>query len=459
MIDIQIAGAGAGKTYGLAKIVLSRFNEIKPNNKIYALTYTNSAKAEIELEVSKQNNGFIPDNILIQTVHSFLLNEIIFPYSSFILKIPYKKSSRIYLGNNRGYAAKKIKDLKDAGEIHVDKVYLTAKQILDKENSKNKTKKQKLKVDKVLSILNTCIDSIFIDEVQDLDKDGLVAFKALGCNGVSMYMTGDPKQAIKYPKAFTGFLDENKRDENINYLPIDNSTRRVPTEVLVQSNRFCYPGQEQINVERVKGSINYIESNCVEFSAFIKSHIQSNDSLVYIDKKNGNYRTNKNKRYSFPSVIEEKIRLSNHKRDDELIVKAAYSEFYDEISLGYTKAIGNLLKKYDIPYDKTEYAQLCELCKLVEAKPSQYLIKSIEAVKGLEAKTCIFILTPNTYKYLIHEELNKTQIFNKEWKKLYVALTRTKKKLILVLDHELFPKHDIDVVKKKLEDISIDSYI
>jgi superfamily I DNA/RNA helicase len=88
----------------------------------------------------------------------------------------------------------------------------------------------------------------------------------------------------------------------------------------------------------------------------------------------------------------------------------------------------------------------------------KYNISSIDAVKGLEADTCIIILTPNTYEYFIQKNLKDEQYFNKEWKKLYVALTRTKRELILVLDHKLFPKHNMESVKGSLESLGISRF-
>ncbi|MGQ4869539.1 UvrD-helicase domain-containing protein, partial [Aeromonas caviae] len=84
MIEVQIAGAGAGKTYGLAKSLIEHIKACTNHKKTFALTYTNTATVKIEQEIIKQN-GFIPPNLCIQTVHSFLLNEIIYPFSSFTL--------------------------------------------------------------------------------------------------------------------------------------------------------------------------------------------------------------------------------------------------------------------------------------------------------------------------------------------------------------------------------------
>jgi superfamily I DNA/RNA helicase len=457
MIDIQIAGAGAGKTYGLAKLILQRMNDVKPHNKIFALTYTNSAKSKIERELCKQNNGKFPDNVIVETVHGFLLNEVIFSFSAYILSVPYNKSSIIYLGSNPQFKNVKIKRLKEEAIIHVEVVYLVTKQILDKNNAKNKSKKQQTKVDNVLSILNVCIDSIFIDEVQDLDKDALIAFKALGDSGIFVHMTGDPKQAIKYPKAFTDFLSENNGGKDINCLPIDNSTRRVPNAILEQSNRFCYPDQKQKNeYEKRTGVVKYIESINEKFSDFIEHHSSCNTSLVYIDKKAGNYSTSRRKRFSFPIEIEAKIKNSNHQRDNELMVRAAYSEFCEAAMKDHKQAISNLCKKFSIPYNNAEYAQLHELCNKIDSEPAKFTIRSIDAVKGLEADTCIFILTDNTYEYFI-QNIEKGKYFNKVWKQLYVALTRAKKELILVVDHDLFSKHEIKDVKSNLEKFSVGS--
>ena len=100
MIEIQIAGAGAGKTYGLAEALIVHIKACTTHKKTFALTYTNSATAKIEQEIIKQH-GFIPKNLYIQTVHSFLLNEIVYPFSSFTLGDVYNDSSIMHVGNSK----------------------------------------------------------------------------------------------------------------------------------------------------------------------------------------------------------------------------------------------------------------------------------------------------------------------------------------------------------------------
>ncbi|NMB10124.1 MAG: UvrD-helicase domain-containing protein, partial [Tissierellia bacterium] len=78
--EIQIAGAGAGKTYSLAKRLINEYNNTEDNKSIYAITFTNAAKKNIKDRVN-ESLGFIPSNIIITTIHGFLLNEIIYPFN------------------------------------------------------------------------------------------------------------------------------------------------------------------------------------------------------------------------------------------------------------------------------------------------------------------------------------------------------------------------------------------
>ncbi|HEJ0267552.1 TPA: UvrD-helicase domain-containing protein [Proteus mirabilis] len=82
MINIEIAGAGAGKTYGLARRIINSYNT-NSSKTIYALTYTNAAKENISKEIIKQYKN-IPDKIKVVTIHDFLINQIIIPYAHLV---------------------------------------------------------------------------------------------------------------------------------------------------------------------------------------------------------------------------------------------------------------------------------------------------------------------------------------------------------------------------------------
>lgn len=89
------AGPGSGKT----RILIERLKYIIENRPqsfsgIACITYTNAAKDEIIMRL--QNEGFqLPKDLFIGTIHSFLLDHIIKPYSHFAnnKKEPYKLAS------------------------------------------------------------------------------------------------------------------------------------------------------------------------------------------------------------------------------------------------------------------------------------------------------------------------------------------------------------------------------
>lgn len=66
---------------------------------------------------------------------------------------------------------------------------------------------------------------------------------------------------------------------------------------------------------------------------------------------------------------------------------------------------------------------------------------------------CVIILSPNTLKYLTQNGISKANQFNKEWKKIYVALTRAKKRLVLALDHDLLAKEDMAAVRDSIGEL------
>jgi superfamily I DNA/RNA helicase len=448
MIEIQIAGAGAGKTYGLAKALIAHTKTCTSHKKTYALTYTNSATTKIEQEIIKKH-GFIPPNLFIQTVHSFLLNEIVYPFSSFTLGDVYNDASIMLVGNPK-FKNGLFKQLRERKVIHAENVYNICKQIVDETVSKHSNKAKKSKVKRLLVILHNCFEKIFIDEVQDLDGDALRFFEVLGSNGIDVYMIGDPKQAIKYPKALETFVEKVSAEEYANILEINNQTRRVPKEILAVSNDFCSEGQQQVSLSEIVGELMYIESTDDRYDELIGSYIETKQ-IVCIDKKTGRYSTSSKHKHSFPREVEEMIRDSNHKKDKGLFVKAAFADFMDDLTKHENKkAIFKLIARHSLELEKRHFAQLYELCSACFEDNVQFTVQSIDSVKGLQANTCVIVLSPNLLKYLTKNGLVADNYFNKEWKRVYVALTRAKQRLLLALDHDLLTDSDMEVVKASL---------
>ena len=91
-MEINIAGAGAGKTTKMSdKIILLR-NQIDENKKIFCVAFTNSAVDCIRRKLC-EHYVQIPENIIVSTIHSFLYREIIKPYYHLLYGKKYEKIS------------------------------------------------------------------------------------------------------------------------------------------------------------------------------------------------------------------------------------------------------------------------------------------------------------------------------------------------------------------------------
>jgi len=136
-MKIVVAGAGAGKTTSMAKIVLKRLKEVTDQKIIYVVTYTNAARDRIREKIVELN-GTIPKQLFIETLHAFLLREFIFPFHHLIFEQQYTSVAHIKLSDNSGYKASKIKELAANKFVHVEKVTETAKWIICKKSSDRK---------------------------------------------------------------------------------------------------------------------------------------------------------------------------------------------------------------------------------------------------------------------------------------------------------------------------------
>ncbi len=456
MIEVKISGAGAGKTYGLSEKLIDCSNKF-PDKVIYAITYTNSAKRKISNTINEKL-GYIPYNIIVETVHSFLLNEIIFPYSKFILSNYYNKAISFKLPDESRYKNAKKSQLKAKNIIHNEDVFNIAKRLIDKTNSLHSNKGKKQKVNIVINHICSKISHIFIDEAQDLDSDALKVFEILGKNNIDVHIIGDPKQAIKYPQDFENFINEKINDENFSFLQIENLTRRIPNKILDISNLFCPTGQEQTHFEGKEGEIFYLSNDIPEFENIL-NYYKTQNKLIYIEKKERNYNTHLQKELYLPVSIIEKLKLweESNKQDFDLFIKSVELKIQDDLNyLEPVVIIRTFYKKYRIQYDKSEYAEFIGLLSdnKQHSNTTDFVISSIDAVKGLESDICLFILNQTMYQYLLREIPTKNK-HNKIWKKLYVALTRSSDKLILVVDSNLFTNKTLDEIKLSLENLNI----
>ncbi|OOE39222.1 DNA helicase UvrD [Salinivibrio kushneri] len=466
MIEVQIAGAGAGKTHGLAEKVIKHYDPTS-YKKIFAITYTNNAATNISEAIIKQL-GYLPETIVVSTVHTFLLNEIIYPYSPFVLNEVHTTSSRCKTFSNfppgksaeqkRRESVGTISRLKKSGVIHVDETYAAAWRVVDENYSKHSSQKKKSKVRKVHKLLSSAIDKIFLDEAQDLDKTALKAFQKIGENSIDIYMVGDPKQAIDYPKSFKDWLAANKANEKVKVLPNVTSSRRVPQRILDLSNTFCPKGQEQTSLSEVEGRLTYITSEADHYDEVIRHHIE-NGSLVSIFRKEGNYSTKQaGSLPEFDPEIEELLKKEFPEYEEGVVIYSLQRYFASLLSNNDNKtSIRIFLDNLDIQYEKELFKKLfrsAEQCSSSKDNSAKYAISSIQRTKGLESKVCVLVLTPAIFKCLMQDGVTK---FNKTWNMVYVALTRAESELVVAVDMELLGKeHKHDDIVESLETIGFE---
>ncbi|MCU8103346.1 AAA domain-containing protein [Shewanella sp. SM101] len=132
--------------------------------------------------------------------------------------------------------------------------------------------------------------------------------------------------------------------------------------------------------------------------------------------------------------------------------------YNDAIDEDNKRAISKLIARHSLTLNKQHFAQLHELCNSCTKNDVQYKVQSIDSIKGLDADTCVIILSSNTLKYLTQNGIGKANRFNKEWKRVYVALTRAKKRLVLALDHDLLAKEDMVAVRDLIGELGFVSH-
>lgn len=452
---MQIAGAGAGKTYELAEITIKRSRET--SKKVYAITFTNFAKNNITKNIIKQNK-YIPTNIEINTIHTFLLHKVIYPYSYLMLGKKYNNSTSIKLPENIRYKNLTITRLEKQGIIHNEKVFNIAKQIIV--GNKNTNKKAQVKRKIVMEHIKSEIESIFIDESQDINDDVIQIIKKFADNNIYIYMVGDPKQSIKYPGILRTFI-KNIEDGEITTFKKQknkNTTRRIPKDIIKISNMYCPENERQITLSEIDGKISYIYSDDENFDRIYNEYIK-NDALVYIQKSTKTFSTKQNKKgkIEFTKFITEELLQNKNKFDDEdAYLKEKCCELNTLINTteNEEQALKEFFRKNNIPIPipKDKYAEIINVIKGKKSE-AKYYADSIDNVKGLEREKCIFILDNAMLDYLFR---NKTEE-NKEMAYLYVGLTRSKEEIILVIDIESTTKTK-EYIDQKFREMQIKKY-
>lgn len=432
-MKIEVAGAGAGKTYRMA----SRISDIEiPEGKVvYCVAFTNAAADNIRRKLAERN-GSLPDNVKVSTIHSFLYTELVHPYYHLLYGIRYSRISTINLPSQPAFHNRRIKELEEGLLLHQTVIPERAKWVVHKK-SKDNAQVRAMR-DRALAMFAGYCHKIIVDEAQDIDKNIRDVLLALHRAGVDIELCGDPKQDVKGFGCFREIVDAFPN--NVTY---NCECHRCPQLHLQISNRLACDDEQQVADEKsCAGSIDVIFEADVDAS----SHIENGDyGLVFISKKNDRFDTHakRDKGSRFDSLRHEldiAIRARHGDNVPDLEIKrAAYyvaSQMLDLIDAGTD--VGTVVSKgisngyYD--YDKTRYARIAEAIKPNTSTEGEAIaVTSIEAVKGLEADKCLFILTTDLVPYLLGDKNDD----NKTKHLLYVSLTRSLNNLTVLVTTEV----------------------
>ena len=421
MKKISIECAGSGKTYGIAIKIKECYETCPKHKKIYAITFTNNAVENISKEIIKQI-GFLPGNVVLQTIHTFILERVIYPFSKFILNENIVTCSIDKMPEDYAFKNYYKKQMLKEGILHSEFAMNYGKRIICPTPSDTKIILKRKDI--VLKHLINGIETLYIDEIQDMDDDFFKIIDYLANTKLNMYLVGDFRQALKYPKSLLNFLADNEKFEILH----KNVTRRVPEKHLLFANKLFEDAYASTNYENFQGEIMYSYEDEHKIDELMSCY-----DLHFVDKSNDRFTTHNTNDSSLWFTKDEKEDMcGNFQGDKNILVKAIIRILRKryEIKKDAKHVINNFFKKRISP---SLYAKLNEM--LNDLNQHKHLTNSIEKIKGLEGDKCLFFVSYNMLNILMGK--NKR---NKETNKLYVALTRSKKVLHLVILNECVQK-------------------
>ncbi|MCY7810697.1 ATP-dependent helicase [Bacillus spizizenii] len=452
------AGAGSGKTHILVTKILHEIKTNRTHYKIAAITFTKKAANEIMGRLGgKLDGNFIGTN------DSFIENEIIKPFIKDVFGIEFPNEYEVVY--SREYKFRKFED----GLTNLKNNYRLGTYFNNKENFKFQLALKILGNSKAAKqYIKAKYSRMYIDEYQDCDKDMHQLFMFIHNQlGVKLFLVGDPKQSIYewrgakpslFISLFEGVNDLNKYRLTENF--------RCCQEIRNYSNIFLKETQDlyeelKEEQERVLGiigenlSVEFFDTN-KEIAVLVRTNKEARDICKLLNEDGYNFvfvprtpldelgtqnaglyielaKYSKNNRYSIYDFINEIPRAVSGKQ-----VKEIERIINPLKNIGLTEEIIediiiNLFAILDITIDIKELRAFLTVILTTDYDIAYngdnflHRVMTIHSAKGLEFDQ-VMIFGSN-YNVQSGSDLNEH----------YVAVTRGKEKLVVVIDsHNYF---------------------
>ena len=449
-MKVNVAGAGAGKTTNMAELITRL--EIPEGKVVFCIAFTNAAATNITEKV-EEKLGLVPNNIKISTIHSFLYQELVYPYYFTLYKKHYERLSVIDLPEDPGYKRAKLSELEAENILHFTMIPERAKWVAYQKSTDRKAEKDIRK--KLLARFSGYCAAIFVDEAQDIGHDVKLILEALEKSGVEIILYGDPKQDVKGLGEFRKIIENTA---NVNYI---SECHRCPQKHLNLSNTLAPKAEkQQANENNSEGTINVVfESDVQDIKQFLK---EGNYGLQYISMKRDRFATHEKQESGerFETLRHEIYRAVCDKWTGikaELEINRATFYVTEQMLTAYDCGIAEkaIIAQWvnNGMIDRLtgkRYAQMASAIKAVDMATYDIpVVSSIEIIKGCEAERCLFILSPDLAPYLLREKTED----NKTSHLLYVALTRSLDHMTIMIMKEVEEKYTREKIEKYFDRI------
>ena len=437
-MKINVAGAGAGKTTKMAELITGL---VIPEGKVvFCIAFTNAAATNITEKV-EEKLGVIPNNIRISTIHSFLYQELIYPYYFALYKKHYERLSVIDLPTDQGYRRAKLSELEGENILHFTMIPERAKWVAYQKSSDRKAEKAIRK--KLMARFSEYCAAIFVDEAQDISQDIKLVLEALEKSGVEIILYGDPKQDVKGLGKFREIIENTL---SVNYI---SECHRCPQKHLNLSNLLASEAEKQQADEgNAEGSINVVfESDIEDIKQFLEN---GNYGLKYISMKRDRISTHKNWNSGerFETLRHEVHRaMCDRWAENKCELEISRASFYVTEQMFTAFESGSNESAIITQWvncgafnrlEKKSFKQMASAIKAIDTATYDIpIVSSIEIIKGREAERCLFVLSSDLAPYLFREKIDD----NKTSHLLYVALTRSLDHLTILIMKEVEDKY------------------